>query len=338
MTRFATDSLRSLGPADWQTELSESYTDPDALLRDLGLDPDPTLARTTVASGFPFRVTRSFARRMTPREPNDPLLLQVLPGPAELREASGYSADPVGDRAAVAVPGLLHKYQGRVLLVLTGACAIHCRYCFRREFPYLDLQLSHKRERGALAYIATDPSIREVILSGGDPLVLSDDRLRHLIAALETIPHLKRLRIHSRLPVVLPSRITADLQAILARSRLKPVIVIHANHPAELDAEVGASLARLRGAGLTLLNQSVLLHGINDRSDILIELSEVLFEHGVLPYYLHLLDPARGTSHFAVTDSAAIALIGELRAHLPGYLVPKLVREIAGEPYKSAVS
>ena len=284
---------------------------------------------------FPLRVTRSYAARMAKGDPADPLLLQVLPQAQEMLTAPGYGADPVGDRAAAAVPGLLHKYAGRVLLLATGACAIHCRYCFRREFPYGEFQLTRQRETNALAYIAADPSIEEVILSGGDPLVLGDERLESLIQALESIPHLVRLRIHSRLPVVLPSRITDGLLRILGSTRLQPVLVIHANHARELDDEVATGLRRLADVGVTLLNQTVLLKGINDSPEILAELSRRLFGLGVHPYYLHLLDKAGGVAHFDTPEEAAFELYEELRRRLPGYLVPRLVREEAGKPYKS---
>jgi EF-P beta-lysylation protein EpmB len=325
-------------PPAWQSELAASFTDPFELLDFLGLDPDGFPGLGEAAKGFPFRVTRSFAERMARGDPADPLLRQVLPVPAELEERPGFVADAVGDLGAGAAPGLLHKYRGRVLVIATGACAIHCRYCFRREFPYGDRLLSRQREREALEYIAADESIHEVILSGGDPLVLPDDRLAALVAALAEIPHLRRLRIHSRLPVVLPSRLTPTLAETLGSGRLRAVLVIHANHPAELNEEVDAGLSLWRKAGVSLLNQAVLLKGVNDRADILIQLSETLFDHGVLPYYLHLLDRARGTAHFEVQEPLALELMETMRERLPGYLMPRLVREVAGEAYKRPVS
>ncbi|NJD05989.1 MAG: EF-P beta-lysylation protein EpmB, partial [Methylococcaceae bacterium] len=315
----------------WRNELAESFTSLAELLEFLELggavkscrsadsDPSPSGERgargaepagvrgdgsegiavvDSAATAFPLRVTRSYAARITKGDPADPLLLQVLPQVREASTVPGYGADPVGDRAAAAVPGLLHKYAGRVLLLATGACAIHCRYCFRREFPYGEFQLTRQREAEALAYIAADASIEEVILSGGDPLVLGDDRLASLIQALESIPHLSRLRIHSRLPVVLPSRITDGLLRILGGTRLQPVLVIHANHSRELAGDVAAALRGLSEAGVVLLNQSVLLKGVNDRVESLVELSKRLFSLGVQPYYLHLLDKAGGVAHF----------------------------------------
>lgn len=321
----------------WQAEMAASFTRVTDLLEflELPLPDDQPLPRTS--GHFPFRVTHSFAGRMVKGDAADPLLRQVLPLAAESLEWPGFSADPVGDLAAVAAPGLLHKYQGRVLLVTTGACAIHCRYCFRREFPYAEEQMSSRREAGAIDFIREDSSIVEVILSGGDPLVLSDERLGKLLESITAIPHVRRLRIHSRLPVVLPSRVTEGFVDMLTGSRLKPVLVIHANHARELDGQVKAGLAKLQAAGVTLLNQSVLLQGVNDSVEALAELSEMLFDSGVSPYYLHVLDKARGTAHFDLPTAKAKDLHEDLRRRLPGYLVPKLVREDSGRPYKVPV-
>jgi EF-P beta-lysylation protein EpmB len=240
----------------------------------------------------------------------------------------------VGDRAALRTPGLLQKYQGRALLLVTGACAIHCRYCFRRHFPYGEDSALPDRAAGALGQLATDRSVNEAILSGGDPLLLDDGALADLVGKLAAIPHLRRLRLHTRLPVVLPSRITEALCTTLAASRLKPIVVVHANHARELGAASRRALGGLRDAGVLLLNQSVLLRGVNDCPDRLAELSEALFECGVLPYYLHLLDRVSGAAHFELDEAAATSLMDRLRARLPGYLVPRLVREVAGQPYK----
>jgi EF-P beta-lysylation protein EpmB len=271
---------------------------------------------------------------MNPGDATDPLLRQVLPSRAERIPADGYLLDPVGDGAATRLPGLIQKYRGRALLMVHGACAVHCRYCFRRHYSYADLGATDPRLQGALAAIAADPSLTEVILSGGDPLLLDDPGLGSLLARLDAIPHLRRLRIHSRLPVVLPERVTDELCRSLQGLRLSPVLVIHTNHPQELGANAAASLARLRTGGVTLLNQSVLLRGINASVDTLAVLSEQLFACGVLPYYLHQLDPVQGAAHFQVPDEEALALLETLRSRLPGYLVPRLVREVAGEPAK----
>lgn len=321
--------------ARWQAELAASFTRIEDLLEFLNLPRADLEAGRAAAGRFPFRVTRSYAGRMQKGDPTDPLLRQVLPVSDELIAQPGFTADPVGDLQAVATPGVLHKYHGRALLVTTGACAINCRYCFRREFPYGESQLGRQREDEALTYIAADPSIAEVILSGGDPLVLGDERLSALVEKIAAIAHVERLRVHTRLPIVLPSRITPLLVTGFARTRLKTVVVVHANHAKEIDGEVALALTRLREAGVALLNQSVLLKGVNDAVEILAELSETLFVNGVLPYYLHLLDKASGTAHFDLPPGEALALHEALRRRLPGYLVPRLVREEAGKPYKT---
>ncbi|AHE99041.1 EF-P beta-lysylation protein EpmB [Thioalkalivibrio paradoxus] len=320
----------------WQRALAQAITDPLELLRRLDLPPEPGPGTLQAHRGFRTLVPESYLARMRRGDPRDPLLLQVLPQNAEVIERPGFLADPVGDRGALAAPGLLHKYAGRVLLVTTGACAIHCRYCFRREFPYGELQASRDWD-DALTYIRAHTGITEVILSGGDPLALPDRRLADLVRRLETIDHLRRLRIHTRLPVVLPERVDAGLLAWLGTGRLAHVLVLHANHPREFEAPAGAALAKLRASEVTLLNQAVLLAGVNDDPDTLCELQQAGFAAGVLPYYLHLLDRARGTGHFEVDERRARALHAMLRERLPGYLVPRLVREIAGAPSKVPV-
>jgi len=321
----------------WQAALAQAVTDPQELLALLELGPEWLAAAQAASRLFPLRVPRGFVARMRRRDAQDPLLRQVLPLAEELLAADGYSADPVGDLAAMAVPGVLHKYQGRVLLTATGACAVHCRYCFRRHFPYAEANASVDRWQSALAYIAADSSIREVILSGGDPLTLSDRRLAELAQALDDIPHVERLRLHTRLPVVLPERVTAELNAWLAASRLQKVVVIHANHAQELGDSVRQACAGLRAAGVTLLNQTVLLKGVNDSVPALQALSEALFAIGVLPYYLHCLDRVQGAAHFDVSEPRARELHAALIAALPGYLVPRLVRELPGAPGKTPV-
>ncbi|MGB4336243.1 MAG: EF-P beta-lysylation protein EpmB [Chromatiaceae bacterium] len=321
------------GKADWQQELREAFTQPRALLESLGLD--PRLAAPAAARQFPFLVPRGFARLMIPGDPHDPLLRQVLPLAAELETHPGYSADPVGDAPSRRATGLLRKYQGRALLLVTGACALHCRYCFRRHFPYARDTLVQDRDQGALALLARDPGITEVVLSGGDPLMLDDERLAALFNRLTAIPHLRRLRLHTRMPVVLPTRITPALLALLAASRLPIALVIHANHAREVRGEeVRAALSALKATGATLLNQSVLLRGVNAEATSLADLSEALFAASVLPYYLHLLDPVAGAAHFEVSLAEARAIMAKLRTELPGYLVPKLVRELPGGAYK----
>ncbi|MDS4029635.1 MAG: EF-P beta-lysylation protein EpmB [Candidatus Contendobacter sp.] len=321
----------------WQWELARAIVDPAELLGELGLDPALLPAARAAAARFPLRVPRGFVRRMVKGDPSDPLLRQILPLDIEMETTPGFVADPVGDRAAQAAPGVLHKYHGRALLIVTGACAVHCRYCFRREYPYAESHAGADEWRPALAYLAADSSLREVILSGGDPLSLSDRRLGALLAGLDRIPHLERLRIHSRQPIVLPERVDGGLLNALAETRLRLVLVVHANHPREIDADVRAALARLTAVDVTLLNQSVLLRGVNDSVAVLAALSEVLFSARVLPYYLHLLDPVRGAAHFDVNKTEASAIIKALRRRLPGYLTPRLVREQPGQLAKTPV-
>ncbi len=291
----------------------------------------------TSEHGFRLRVPREFAALIDKGAPRDPLLRQVWPLTDEGRAQPGFSADPVGDRAARRAPGVLRKYHGRALLMLTSACPIHCRYCFRRNYPHDAPLLTARAMEEALMAIRGDASISEVILSGGDPLMADDERLAALIARLDAIPQLRRLRIHSRMPLVIPARVTEELAALLQRSRLPATLVLHANHARELAPGVAAPLARLRSAGITLLNQSVLLRGVNDDGDALTALSERLFEHGVLPYYLHLLDRVAGAAHFEVEEAQARQLVADMRRRLPGYLVPRLVREIPGQASKTPI-
>jgi len=325
---------RQLESRTWQQELAEAITSPEELAAALGLDPRTVGSAHIASHPFRLRVPRSFVDRMRRGDLGDPLLRQVLPVAAELTEDSGYLADPVGEHAALRAPGLLQKYRGRALLITTATCAVHCRYCFRREFPYAEQSGDAPRWSEALAEIAADPSLEEIILSGGDPLSLSNARLESLTRALAAIPHVRRIRVHTRQPVVLPSRVDEGLLQWLRTSTLPIVVVLHINHPNELDTELAAACAKLRATGVTLLNQSVLLAGVNDDAEVLSELSLRLFDAGVLPYYLHVLDRVRGAAHFAVADERAQTLAGQLAARLPGYLVPRLVREVPGAPAK----
>lgn len=321
----------------WQTEMAEAVRDPGELLSLLGLDPGLLEPARRAAAAFPLRVPRPFLARMRKGDPDDPLLRQVLPLGEELRDVPGFVRDPVGDLASRGARGLLHKYRGRVLLVTTGACGVHCRYCFRRHFPYTEESAKPDDWREALEYLRADPSVNEVILSGGDPLTLSDARLADLARSLEAIPHIRRLRLHTRQPVVLPSRVDEALLAWLGACHLQKVVVLHVNHAREIDVAVREACERLRGTGATLLNQSVLLRRVNDSTEALAELSEALAGAGVLPYYLNLLDPVAGAAHFDVPETEALALVEDLRARLPGYLVPRLVREVPGAPAKMPV-
>ncbi len=318
----------------WQEQLADLLTDPLELLELLQLTPAATGYSLAALKDFPMRVTRAYAGRMRKGDARDPLLLQVLPLAAELQVVPGYVNDPLAESTTNPVPGLLHKYQGRVLLITTQNCAIHCRYCFRRHFPYADNRPSRAGWEQSLDYIASDTTIEEVILSGGDPLAISNSHLDYLLKRLAVIPHLRRIRLHTRLPLLLPDRIDPTLLSLLGELPQQVVMVIHANHAREFDSEVDLACQRLRACGVHLLNQSVLLAGINDSTDALIELSQRLFAAGVLPYYLHMLDKINGAAHFDVPEPEALALIGAMQAGLPGYLVPKLVRELPHERHK----
>jgi len=322
----------------WQRVLAEAITDPAELLDILQLDRALLPAAQRAAAAFALRVPRGFVNRMQRGDANDPLLKQVLPLGRELEVTPGFVSDPVGDLASRAAPGVLHKYHGRALLITTGACGVHCRYCFRRHFPYSEQSTTSSQWQAALDYLRQDTSIDEVLLSGGDPLSLSDQRLAQLSRSIESIPHIRRLRIHTRQPIVLPERVDQGFCTWLTSVRLQKVVVLHTNHANEIDASVRAACAKLAGCGATLLNQSVLLAGINDSVDLLANLSESLFAAGVLPYYLHLLDRVQGAAHFEVGADQGVALITALAARLPGYLVPKLVREISGERAKTPIS
>lgn len=314
----------------WKQAVASAFTEVAPLLASLGLrdsdipDLDPTPDR------FRMLVPKGFAALMIPGDPADPLLRQVLPLMAERESVEGFVTDPVGDSMADRGAGLLQKYAGRALLMVTGGCAIHCRYCFRRHFPYRDLGGTSDRWDSAVTRIAADPSLTEIILSGGDPLMLDDAVLGDLIAQLCALGQVRRLRIHTRLPVIIPERVTDALCEKLTGGRIAPVVVLHVNHPRELGHRAEQALLRLQRAGIRLLNQSVLLRGVNDAPDTLSALSERLFDCGVLPYYLHALDPVAGAAHFRTDTKQATMLIETLRGQLPGYLLPSLVREVAG--------
>jgi EF-P beta-lysylation protein EpmB len=330
----ASPSARLSSPAaDWRELWRDAITDAAELLQVVGLGDRPDLIPADDA-GFALRVPRGFAARMRQGDPADPLLLQVLPQRVEHDHVEGFTTDAVGDMASRTAHGMLHKYEGRALLIASGSCAVNCRYCFRRHFPYGEEIAAAGQWREALVRVREDLSIRELILSGGDPLALATHKLDELTRGLLELPHVIRLRIHSRLPVVLPERIDDAFIAWLAAVPLQKVVVLHANHANEIDGSVDAACARLRDAGATVLNQSVLLRGVNDDADALADLSERLFAAGVLPYYLHQLDRVQGAAHFEVSDSRALALMEGLRARLPGYLVPRLVREVGGDSSK----
>jgi EF-P beta-lysylation protein EpmB len=322
----------------WQEELKELIQSPQTLIDRLQLGQEWLEPAEKAARHFPLRVTESYLSRIRQGDPYDPLLLQVLPLAEELDTRTGYDKDPLDESRFNPVPGLVHKYRSRVLLIAATQCAINCRYCFRRHFPYEDNQLGRPEWHQALGYIRQAPEINEVILSGGDPLSLSDKQLAWLVHQIADIGHIKRLRIHSRYPIILPSRITSGLIEAVKHPRLRTLMVMHCNHPQEIDDHVRRGVNTLTESGFQVLNQSVLLKKINDNSRILATLSESLFDIGVLPYYLHLLDKVEGAAHFTVSDEDAKALYGELLTLLPGYLVPKLVRETPHEGSKTPVS
>jgi EF-P beta-lysylation protein EpmB len=318
----------------WKQELADAVRDPAELCDLLHLDPALAQKSKKASGDFPFLVPRGFISRMQPGDPNDPLLLQVLPRLEELDDIPGFVSDPVGEQPARRGTGLIQKYHGRCLLLVTGGCAVHCRYCFRREFPYAESGASPASFAAAVNEIREDESIHEVILSGGDPLLIDDTLLEALIHDIASVSHVRRLRIHSRLPVVLPSRITENFLRIMNEIRLTVCLVIHANHAAELDSTVAESLRKISPVVALRFNQAVLLRGVNT-AESLIRLSERLLDLGVTPYYLHLLDPVRGASHFDVPEETGIHLVQELRNRLPGYAVPRLAREHPGSPSKT---
>lgn len=319
---------------NWLNDLANAISDPFQLLKILKIDPAPWENGLTARKLFALRVPLSFVDRMEIGNPYDPLLRQVLPLEQEFEVHDGYSLDPLEEQDN-AIPGLLHKYKNRVLMIVKGGCAVNCRYCFRRHFPYDENKGGKRHWQTALDYIATHPEVNEVILSGGDPLMAKDHELQWLINAIEQIPHIKRLRIHSRLPVVIPARITAELCQMLDNSRLQTIMVTHINHANEINDELTSAMAKLQQANVTLLNQGVLLRGINDSVGALTLLSEALFSAGILPYYLHVLDKVQGAAHFMVSDQEARQLMAGLLQNVSGYLVPKLTREVGGRASKT---
>lgn len=324
---------------DWLQQLADVITEPAELLEYLALSGSPEWQKGHDARRlFALRVPYAFARRMKKGDPNDPLLLQVMTSANEFIATPGYSTDPLEEQDdAIAVPGLLHKYINRALLLVKGGCAVNCRYCFRRHFPYQDNQGNKANWRHALDYIRQQPELDEIIFSGGDPLMAKDHELAWLLDEIETIPHIKRLRIHSRLPVVIPARITEALTQRFSQSRLQILLVTHVNHANEIDSEFCDAMTRLKRANVTLLNQGVLLRGVNDNADTLANLSNALFDAGIMPYYLHVLDRVQGAAHFMVPDDEARLIMRELMTKVSGYMVPKLTREIGGEPSKTTI-
>jgi EF-P beta-lysylation protein EpmB len=329
--------LQTDSPLSWQQQLATAITDPMVLLNRLKLDKALLPAALIAAQQFPLRVPVAFVEQMKIGDSNDPLLLQVLPLQQELISVSGFSSDPIKE-LGYTENGIIHKYRGRVLLLVSGHCAVNCRYCFRRHFPYEENRLSRAQWLETIQSIAADNTIEEVIYSGGDPLAANDKQLTWLTEQIVAIPHIKRLRIHSRLPVVIPERINDECLSWLSDHRLDTAFVLHINHANEISPALVRAILRLREAGITVLNQSVLLKGINNSISILKTLSDELFAAGVLPYYLHLLDPVSGAAHFDVSLDEAKQLHDEMLACLPGYLVPKLVRDIEGKASKTSAN
>ncbi|PLY13341.1 MAG: EF-P beta-lysylation protein EpmB [Sedimenticola sp.] len=321
----------------WQQSLAKAITSLEGLCQHLQIAPSELPFSWEAGQQFPMRVPVNYADLIEKNNPSDPLLLQILPSFQELNHDPAFQIDPVGDLSHHPVPGVIHKYNGRALIITTGACAIHCRYCFRRHFPYAESVAKRQQWLESLTYLQGHQEVNEVILSGGDPLSLSDQALQKLLSDLAEIGHLKRLRIHTRMPSVLPERITPEFLALLTGSRLSPVMVVHINHPRELSESARQALKAIKQTGTLLLNQSVLLRGVNDRSDTLVELSEALFQSDVLPYYLHLLDRVQGAAHFDVSRARALDLHTQVLANLPGFLVPRLVMEQKGAASKLAV-
>ena len=337
-SRFTGSAIPVTPALSWQQQLANTVNSAQELLETLELPDNLLKGAEQGANDFAIRVPRAFVARMETGNMRDPLLRQVLPFIDEQNPPpKGFVLDPLGETSSNTTAGIVHKYKNRVLLIVNGSCAVHCRYCFRRHFPYADNQLSRQQWREALSYIQERPEINEVILSGGDPLSSSDGRLFELIQQIESIEHVTRLRIHSRLPIVIPERITHELMTRLQQSRLQVIMVVHANHANEIDAYVGKALLHLHKSGITVLNQSVLLKGINDNAQSLIDLSERLFEFKTLPYYLHLLDKVVGAHHYDVSEEKAVEIMMQIQATLPGFLVPKLVREIDGEHSKTLI-
>lgn len=322
---------------NWQTALINAITDPKELLQLLELDMNLLPAAIAANKSFSLKVPRGFAALMQKGNINDPLLQQILPIGKELEDVPGYFVDPLAEAAKNPIPGLLHKYKSRVLLTFASVCGINCRYCFRRHFAYEDNNPGSTGWQKVIDYIAQDASISEVILSGGDPLVANDQTIHSLTQKLAAIPHLKRLRIHSRMPIVLPERITPGLIDAITSPAFKTIFVVHCNHPREISPDVKTAMAYLASKGVTLLNQSVLLKGINDQVEILVELSEALFDAGIQPYYLHALDKVQGAAHFDLPNEGARRLHQGMTRELSGYLVPKLVCEQPGALAKVAL-
>lgn len=330
------DSVRTT-MRSWQQLMRESYRDFDALCQELELPAELARSATGAIASFRLFAPPGYVAKIEKGNLDDPLLRQILPAPEEDATIPGFGMDPVGDADSTRSNGLLHKYQGRALLVLTGACGIHCRYCFRRHFPYEKAAIRPESWRPALEQIQQDTTLEEVILSGGDPLTLVDETLEKVVTALGEVPHLRRLRVHSRMPVVIPERVTDRFIEMMTNSRLSPIVVVHANHPNEIADQEASSLRRMASSGMLVFNQAVLLKGVNDTLDCQVELSRRLIAAQTTPYYLHQLDRVAGAAHFEVPVETGKALYEAMRQTLPGYALPRYVQENAGSPHKDWV-
>lgn len=342
ITRFNHQLNKTLPEESWKKLLASGIQNLHELASFLNLDANALLPEGTqqrdLEAGFMTRIPLPYASRIKKGDLHDPLLRQVLPSLYEQQSATGFVADPLDEAHFNPINGLLHKYASRALLVASSACLVHCRYCFRRHFGYTDNNPGKERWAQVFDYLRADTGINEAILSGGDPLSAPDSHLAWMAEQLASIPHIRRLRIHTRFPVVIPQRVNAELLDWLQALSLQKVVVLHINHPAEIDGQVIHALNRLKAANVTLLNQSVLLKGVNDSAEVLAELSEALFAAGVLPYYLHLTDKVANTAHFDIQEAEALTIFGQLQALLPGFLVPKLVREIPNRASKTIIA
>lgn len=328
----------------WRQIVAQAVTDPDELCRLLDLPSDLADRMQAASRDFRLLLPRTMLGRIRRGDPHDPVLRQFLPMVEELSSEEGFSADPLQEASACPIPGVVEKYQGRSLIVLTAGCPVHCRYCFRRHFTpptlsCLSADAAAEAPLGELVdHLQRDGETREVILSGGEPLLVDDEPLLRLLAQLaERCPEVKRVRIHTRMPIVIPQRVTGALCRLLRSTRLTPLVVLHVNHPAEIDAPVRSAFARLNDAGIPLLSQSVLLRGVNDSVEVLAELLERLVDGRVIPYYLHQLDRVSGAAHFEVPESEGRRLVAELRRRLPGYAVPRYVRDVPGAAHKEVL-
>ena len=324
-------------PLSWNQQLKQAIRSLPELLAALDLSLDDLNKRQQACADFPLLVPRSFVERMEKGNPNDPLLLQVLPQAQENSESEGFIKDPLAEKHSNLSKGLIHKYNSRVLLIMSSGCAVNCRYCFRRHFPYSENRMNDEDWQNILQYLAADDSIEEVIFSGGDPLMMSDQQLAQRITDLEQIPHIERLRIHTRLPVVIPQRISEDLVTMLANTRLTAIMVLHINHANELHQVLKKQTQALLKAGVLLLNQAVLLKGINNTFSAQQALSKALINLNITPYYLHLLDKVQGAQHFDIDEAEAREIYKQMLNNLSGYLLPKLVREESGKGSKTPV-